>query len=135
MQARPGQNAVSIDLNGHFALPNGLRADSMIRIIPTIEGCIGLKEPIPNSYTAEELGWMCGGMETRPSEVVKGPYWYGQRRKLRIEILLTPKAMLSNEYHESASEMKEMRGYESLPKDFRKEVEKAYEEMRTEIGR
>jgi hypothetical protein len=54
---------------------------------------------------------------------------------LRIEILLTPKAMLTNEYFESAGEMKEMRGYDSLPQAFRKEAEKAYVEMRRTIGR
>ena len=135
MQARPGQTPSSLELNGNFAVPNGLRADSIIRVVPSLEGCVGLKEPFPNSYTAEELGWMCAGMQKPPAEVVTAPLWYGQRRKLRVEILLTPKAMLSNEYYESASEMKEMRGYESLPENFRKEVEKAYEEMRKTLNR
>jgi hypothetical protein len=52
-----------------------------------------------------------------------------------MEILLTTKAMLTNEYFESAGEMKEMRGYDSLPQAFRKEVEKAYEDIRKTIGR
>jgi hypothetical protein len=67
--------------------------------------------------------------------MMANPYWYGERPGVRMEILLTPKAMLTNEYFESAGEMKEMRGYDSLPQAFRKEVEKAYEDIRKTIGR
>jgi hypothetical protein len=62
------------------------------------------------------------------------PYWYGERRGVRMEILLTSKAMLSSEYFESAGEMKEMKGYSSLPAEFRKEVEKAHEEAQKFFG-
>jgi len=77
---------------------------------------------------------MCGGMTTPPSEVISGAYWYGERRGMRMEILLTPKAMLTNEYFESAGEMKEMRGYNSLPEEFRKQAAESYEEMRKLLG-
>ncbi len=134
LEARPGQTATSLERNGNYALPYGLRADSVVRIIPITAGCVGLKQPFPNAYSAEELGWACGSYRKSPTEMMADPYWYGERRGVQVEMLLTPKAMLSSEYFESAGEMKEMKGYSSLPAEFRKEVEKAHEEAHKFFG-
>lgn len=134
LEARPGQTATSLERNGNYALPDGLRADSIVRIIPITAGCVGLRQPFPNAYSAEELGWACGSYRKSPTEMMADSFWYGERRGVRVEMLLTPKAMLSSEYFESAGEMKEMKGYSSLPAEFRKEVEKAYEEAQKFFG-
>ncbi|MEO7453658.1 MAG: hypothetical protein ABIV13_02715 [Fimbriimonadales bacterium] len=130
LQARPGQSPSELELDGIYAMATGLRADSVVRIIPITAGCVGLKDPFPSAYSASELGDICVGFRKPPAEMMAGTYWYGERRGVRMEILLTPKAMLTNEYFESAGEMKEMRGYNSLPEEFRKQVETSYEEKR-----
>jgi hypothetical protein len=38
LEARPGQTATSLERNGNYALPYGLRADSVVRIIPITAG-------------------------------------------------------------------------------------------------
>jgi hypothetical protein len=128
LQARPSQSPSQLELNGIYAMANGHRADSVVRIIPITAGCVGLKDPFASAFSASELADICVGFRKRPAEMMANPYWYGERRGVRMEVLLNPKVMLSNEYFESASEMKEMKGYSSLPTEFRKEVERSYED-------
>jgi hypothetical protein len=132
---RPGQTGAAIDTNGYYALPNGLNADSVLRIIPISSACIGLKAPFPATYSADEIGRLSAGFGKTPKEMISAPVWYGERRAMRVEILLSQKTMLSNEYFESAREMKEMSGYDALPEEFRKQVEKSYESARSQIRR
>lgn len=134
IEARPGHSPSQLQRHANFAFPSGLPANAVVRIIPNSSGCVGLKEPFPTAYSAEGLGWACGGYEKPPREMMAGTYLYGERRGVRLEVLLSPALMLSNQYFEAARDMKEMRGYDSLPAEFRKEVERGYEEMRKALG-
>ena len=130
LQPRPNTNPTPLEMNGDYALPNGLYADSNLRIVPSSEGCIGLSIPFPRAYDAQEFGYTCALSKKSPAVMIAGPFWYGRRRTIQVEINLTKNGMIRCKYRESADSIVEIQTYESLPAEFRREAERYYDEAR-----
>ena len=119
-----------LELVADIAFPNGVRGDTVLRVTPLEEGSIGTVAPFKAAYSAQRFGEMAAGMAKHPSELLETEFHFRTRRGLKLEIVLKPGIYLTDHYLEAAEEMRNMRGYNSLPAEFRKQVEQSYEEMR-----
>ena len=134
LEPRPGHQPTDIERNANVALRGEVPSTAVVRISPVSAGSVGTNVPYPNTYSAEELGQACAGYRKPPNVMMEGNYFFGKRNGLLLEVFLTRELMLTNRYLETAHEMKEMRGYDALPADFRQEVERAYEDARKTLG-